>query len=324
MNEQKPETPGEDVLPAPRFTPPKHFIIARRCGRLGNRLVLFANFIALAAEQGHRVTNVTFHSYADFFETTSRDIYCRYPVAATKSWFDTIPVLARGIRQTRIFSHAVRVASCLHERAALFGKSVTILRELEGREVTLLTAAEVEGQIRNARTVFVYGWRFRAPEYVRRQAEKIRAYFRPIGPIAQAGHEAVARLRQNADLVMGVHVRHGDLRIWRGGRYFFDPARYAAWMRELAEQFPGRKTAFLVCSDEPRHPDEFPGLAVGFGPGSLVGDLYALAECDYVMGPPSTFSQWASFYGSKPLLFLDENLRIEREKFQVSYLEEIP
>jgi hypothetical protein len=42
------------------------------------------------------------------------------------------------------------------------------------------------------------------------------------------------------------------------------------------------------------------------------------------MGPPSTFSQWASFYGSKPLLFLSDDTRIKREKFQVSYLEEIP
>jgi hypothetical protein len=324
MSEQNPATPGEGALPAPRFTSPKHFIIALRCGRLGNRLVLFANFMALAEELGHRVTNVTFHSYAEFFETTSRDIYCRYPATGTKSRFDTIPLLARGIRQTRIFPHAVRAASWLHERTTLFGKSVVVLREQEGRKVTLLTAAEVEAQIRSARTVFVYGWSFRAPEYVRRHAEKIRAYFRPLGTVVRAGHETVARLRQNADLVVGVHVRHGDFRTWHGGRHFFDPARYAAWMRELAEQFPGRKTAFLVCSDERRHPGEFPGLAVGFGPGSLVGDLYALAECEYVMGPPSTFSQWASFYGNKPLLFLSNNLRIEREKFQVSYLEEIP
>jgi hypothetical protein len=271
VSEQKSEISGEEMALATRFTPAKHFIIARRCGRLGNRLVLFANFMALAAEQGPRVTNVTFHSYAEFFETTSRDIYCRYPVVGTRSWFDTMPVLVRGIRKTRIFTNAVCVASRLHERTALFGKSVVVLREQEGRKVTWLTAVEVEEQIRSARTVFVYGWAFRAPEYVRRHAEKIRAYFRPIGTIARASHEAVARLRQNADLVMGVHVRHGDLRIWHGGRYFFDTARYSVWMRELAEQFPGRKTAFLVCSDEPRNADEFPGLTIGFGPGSQVG-----------------------------------------------------
>jgi len=61
------------------------FIISGRCGRLANRLVLFANFIALAAERGYRVMNPTFHSYATLFETTRRDIYCQYPATAAPS-----------------------------------------------------------------------------------------------------------------------------------------------------------------------------------------------------------------------------------------------
>ena len=80
--------------------------------------------------------------------------------------------------------------------------------------------------------------------------------------------------------------------------------------------------AFLVCSDEPRHEQEFPGLAVGFGPDSPVGDLYALAQCDCIFGPISTFSQWASFYGNKPLFLLnDANARLERAKFRISCLD---
>jgi hypothetical protein len=56
-----------------------------------------------------------------------------------------------------------------------------------------------------------------------------------------------------------------------------------------------------------------------------VGDLFALAECDYVLGPLSTFSQWASFHGNKPLLQLrDKNTRVERERFRVADLQEIP
>jgi hypothetical protein len=93
-------------------------------------------------------------------------------------------------------------------------------------------------------------------------------------------------------------------------------------MRELAGQFPGRKVSFLICSDEPRNEAEFPGLSVGPGPGSAVGDLNALARCDYIMGPPSTYTQWASFYGNKPLLLLkDSQDRLERAKFRVSPLD---
>ena len=43
---------------------------------------------------------------------------------------------------------------------------------------------------------------------------------------------------------------------------------------------------------------------------------------DYILGPPGTFSQWASFYGEKPLLHLfDSNDSVALEKFRVSYLD---
>jgi hypothetical protein len=93
-------------------------------------------------------------------------------------------------------------------------------------------------------------------------------------------------------------------------------------MQEFAAQFPGRKVAFFVCSDEPRSADEFPGLAVGLGAGSPLGDLCALARCNYIFGPQSTFTQWASFYGNKPLLLLqDASDRVEPAKFRVSWLD---
>ena len=85
-----------------------------------------------------------------------------------------------------------------------------------------------------------------------------------------------------------------------------------------------RRQRLVVCSDEPRQMDEFPGLSVGFGPGSSVGDLYALAKCDYLIGV-STFSQWASLYGDKPFFHLyDRNVRLDLNAFRVSDLELIP
>src|SRR5690242_16760361 len=98
---------GLSSLAPPRATPSsqqqKLFIICGRCGRMANRTVLFANFIALAEEQGHRVMNPTFHSYAALFETTRRDIYCEYPVPARRSWLDVVPGMAGAIRGTRLF-----------------------------------------------------------------------------------------------------------------------------------------------------------------------------------------------------------------------------
>jgi len=301
---------------------PKLFTIAGRCGRLGNRLIIFAQFIAFAEEHGHRLINFTFHSYAGFFESTRRDIYCQYPRASRTSWLDAIPGANALVRKTRICYHATRAASSLNERLHLLGRTAVTLRESPGRETTLLEGPEVQDQIRDAKIVFVNGFNFHAPRCVRRHADKIRSYFQPIEEYQQASRQAVERLRQDTDVVVGVHIRQGDYRGWRGGKSFFPISRYAAWMNEMAEQFSRRKVSFLVCSDEPRNSQEFPGLRVGFGANSPMGDLYALAECDFIFGPPSTFSKWASFYGNKPVFHLRNNeARLEREKFRVSFIE---
>ena len=301
------------------------FIISGRCGRLANRLVLFANFIALAEEHGYRVMNPTFHSYASFFETTRRDIYCQYPAARRRSLLDVMPGVAQAIRGTRLFFRLARPLSLLNERFPIFGSGMVTLRQSPGHEITALDGKEVQSRIRHARIVLVNGWNFRAPALVRIHAEKIREYFRPIAELEQASAQAVARLRGRADLVVGVHIRRGDYRTLGGAKWFFPVSRYAQWMRELAEQFLTSKISFLVCSDEPRSLEEFPGLSVECRAGSPMADLYGLAKCDYIFGPVSTFSQWASFYGSKPLFHLkDANARLERENFKVSDLHEIP
>jgi len=303
----------------------KVFVIAGRCGRLANRLVLSANFMALMEEQGHCLINPTLHSYAACFETTHRDVYCQYPPTAQRNWLDMIPVIPNAIRGTRLLFHVAHAAGGLNERWPLFGDAVVTLRQSPGLKITALDGPEVQDKIRRARLILVNGWNFRVPELVQRHAGKIRDYFRPRELYEEAASRVVDRLRQKADVLVGVHIRHGDYRTWREGKCFFPSSRYATWMRELAEQFPRSKVAFLICSDEPRKAQEFPGLSIEFGPGPAIVDLDALAKCDYLLGPISTFSQWASFYGQKPLLHLyDHNARIERGMFQVSNLREIP
>jgi hypothetical protein len=199
------------------------------------------------------------------------------------------------------------------------------LKESVTDGITELDSPGIRSFIQHSKVAFVYGWNFRSPALLKKHAGKIREYFRPAEEYEKACSNAVEPLRQTADVLVGVHIRHGDYPTLKGGKYFFPISKYAEWMNEMAAQFPSGNVSFLVCSDEQRHKDEFPGLSVGFGPGSPVGDLYSLARCDYIMGPLSTFSQWASFYGGKPLLSLyDAADVVKLERFEVSSLEEIP
>ena len=300
----------------------KLFVIGFRCGRLANRMILFANFIALAEEQGHRIINFSFHSYSELFAGTHGNIYCRYPVPRRRSWMDAVPGVAAALRKTRLLHQLTYGASQLYERFPLFGRTVITLRELAGQSVTILDGPACQETIGAAKIVFVRGWWLRAPALVQKHGDKIRAYFRPANTFETAVAAAIEPLRRDSDVVIGIHIRQGDYRGWQGGKYFFPASRYAAWMRELAAQFPDRKVGFFVCSDEPREAGEFAGLNVVLGAGSAVGDVYALARCDYILGPKSTFTQWASFYGEKPLLQVCDNQETAKlEKFRISYLD---
>ncbi len=301
---------------------PRIYVIALRCGRLGNRLVLFANFIAHAAETKSRVSNVTFHSYADLFQATRRDLYCRFPVTARRSIFDYVPGLAPAMRKSRVCYRAVNWAAKLQDKWPVFGRSATVLREKPKTPVIWLDSPEVSAQTEPARLVFVYGWPFRVrSECLMRHAPEIRDYFRPARQFEEAAEGAVESLRARAEIVVGVHLRRGDYVQWRKGQYYFDAQRYARWMQEIAAQFPGRKTAFFVASDEAHGESQFAGLQVKLGAGSPLGEMTALSKCDYIIGPPSSFSQWASFYGDTPLLHLHSNEeKIALSRFAVSDL----
>jgi hypothetical protein len=51
-------------------------VISRKSGQLGNRLLLFANFMAYAIENNYTVINPAFDEYAQFFKSTSKDFLC--------------------------------------------------------------------------------------------------------------------------------------------------------------------------------------------------------------------------------------------------------
>ena len=75
-------------------------------------------------------------------------------------------------------------------------------------------------------------------------------------------------------------------------------------MRQFSILTPGKKIGFVICSNDDVTLT-IPTQSVAFYPrGIFIEDLYTLAGCDYIIGPPSTFSQWASYYGNKPIKIL--------------------
>jgi hypothetical protein len=78
-------------------------------------------------------------------------------------------------------------------------------------------------------------------------------------------------------------------------------------MKDVAILLKPAKVAFLITSPEKLDHVDLPlEYTICSGAGA-VHDMYTLAACDYIVGPPSTFSGWSSFYGSKPIFTMRED-----------------
>ncbi|MDD4437861.1 MAG: alpha-1,2-fucosyltransferase [Erysipelotrichales bacterium] len=158
---------------------------------------------------------------------------------------------------------------------------------------------------------FIKGWHTRRDtKYLQSAKKKIIHIFTPRKEIITTGTLFIDTIRKNADIVIGVHIRRGDYRNWNEGRFYYELDQYIDFMRKVEKLFPSQKVSFFICSDEWFHVNEFTELSLyrfeNNQTSSAILDLYTLSMCDYIMGPYSTFSRWASFIGEKPLCFIKD------------------
>jgi hypothetical protein len=272
-------------------------VIPQKWFQLGNRLFAMGHFIATAVEHGFRVANPAFEDYADHFETTRQDVLCRFPPRRCRAnWlrpvFRALDWPATWVSRNLLHWH-------LNTRL-LRAVAVGIFDEYR------LDCPQFLGWASRTWLLMCHGWSFRNPEAFNRQAGVIREYFRPRADLLERVERTINSARADCDVLVGVHIRHGDYKTHLGGKYFYETPRYVEFMKQMVALLPERRVGFLVCSNAEQVPALFARLNCHKPDGHLVVDMYSLARCDYILGPPSTFSQWASFYGQVPLCILRE------------------
>ncbi len=272
---------------------------SHKCGQLGNRLFVFGHFIANAAEHKGKISNLSFDEYAKHFETTSKDVLCRYP--AVNSIWRSDKLRSFLLLINRVTLKLLRRIKFLH--SPLHSVVVAEMPEFQfgdDRYFELSNPAYLQ-ILQKKPIVFLFGRFFRDFKNFEKHQDLIRAFFKPVAAVQAMINAAVNKARQNADVIVGVHIRRGDYAEFVGGKFFYSYEDYCRKMKELEQQMPGKRVHFLICSNEKIDAKAFDNVNYTLGPGHLVGDMYSLAECDLIMGPPSTYSLWASFYGRKPL-----------------------
>lgn len=293
-------------------------VIAYKPGQLANRLLQFAAFIAFSESTGLTIVNPSFDEYAALFPSTAKDVLCRYP--SVDSRFSGSTTLRHWIYGAAYYATRILV------RGRVGGRMCRALF-LDWEQKRFLDTAFLQ-EISRSRLVFVQGWRFMMPLVtpmenpgppggIEPYAEVIRRHFIPNPGTTSQVDTLVGDARRDG-LLVGVHIRHGDFLTDKNqGRYYYTAEQYAAKLREVVELHRPALVSFLVCSDSPQPSQAFDGLSCTFSGKSALVDLYALARCDRIIGPPSSFSLWASFYGGVPLCWLfdiREPIRLESFK----------
>lgn len=127
--------------------------------------------------------------------------------------------------------------------------------------------------------------------------------------------------------IVGVHIRRGDYAEFLNGVYYYDDSTYINYMRQIELNLSqnGQKVSFLICSNDLIKLSNFDHLNIFIIPdATAIEDIYALSLCNYIIGPPSTFSMWASYIGKTPLKFIQpKHDQISLNEFSVIIAQDI-
>lgn len=273
-------------------------VIADKAGQLGNRVLLFAHLIAVAEEVNVRVVDLSFTPYRAFFWVFSRLRTPAYPLGTVSR-----RPLGRAARSLLLLG-ARAVAAAAVRLHLPPNRLVTVFRIPENERADLADP-EIRRRLVGSRLVLLQGWLFRDTEALERHANLVRRIFTPAPAIVRAADQTVEKVRVEDCVVVGVHVRQGDYRVHLGGRFYYPTEAYVRVMERLRDALEG-EIRFLITTDSKQDWDVFSHLPYEKAEGSSVEDLYTLSACDLIVGPPSSFTLWASFYGRTPLAMITD------------------
>jgi hypothetical protein len=274
----------------------RYLIIWSKQGQLANRLLFFAHALAFASCNGFKVINLTFYSYTASFDFLDRDYLCRYPSPKNSIQF---PLLLRKILYRIVFIAGNTFGNCSNRLMTFYNYS-------NEKEVKLYTDPSCYDLISKSKFIFLKGWMLRDYTSLALNKSLILDFFTLKKSVKDKIISYMNSVKSEYRLVIGIHVRRGDYKNFMQGKYYYSDNDYMYIMSRMM-YLVGNNIIFLICSNEKVDTTQFEDYNVATGSGNPIEDLYCLSLCDYIIGPPSTFSLWASFVGNKLLYHIEDS-----------------
>lgn len=254
-------------------------IFARDKSQMCNNLLQYAHVYAWGREHGRRVVSMRFSYKYRYFHI------CHTPLTGMVWYLAAKYAAAVGLLPTASFKHE----DC--DREAL------------------------ERKMLSHRHIVVSGWYARWYDLFLKYRDEICQLFAIdevyAAPVRQKMQQAEQGTPRSQIVRLGVHIRRGDYDRWQDGRYYFDDAVYGEQIARFVELMPDRQVhVYLSTNDARVSVDGYqrlcPGVVIHHLQGAPAEDLFMLSECDYLIGPPSTFSLVAAMYRDIPLYRMDQ------------------
>lgn len=128
--------------------------------------------------------------------------------------------------------------------------------------------------------------------------DNIRKYFKFKEHIYDKCEEEISEIRNEDKKIVAVHIRRGDYQNFNNGKWYYSDEYYLRWIRELYNE--RQDLIFIIFSNEKVDKEFYAksNIPIYFSRGSAIEDLCKMSLCDFIMGPPSTYSWWASVIGN--------------------------
>lgn len=277
----------------------KAVILNTSGNELANQLWNYASIYAYALERGVTLENPSFFEYGNYFRMPAPNFFLKL--------FFFLP-FADYMKRKRSFKRRlwrklylsyVKIITSVRRKSVLIsgtgGNQPFYIPPTQ--ENKKLVALEKSKDI-----IYFDGWLFRNPAGIKKYREEILDYFKPRPGIDDQIKMRIKKLRSKFKTVVGVHIRQGDYKTWRGGAYFIPQTR----IREIMDEYlnttgkNATETCFVITSDGAVDTSLFHGLHTHVSKEAAVYDLFLLSKTDAIIGSNSTFGAFASYYGNIP------------------------
>lgn len=167
---------------------------------------------------------------------------------------------------------------------------------------------------------FVYGWDFR--EY-----KLLDKYYKDLSNIYSFDEKYLSKkskyfinyirdLKLKGKYIVGIHIRRKDYKSWNDGRYYFMDHFYNKISIQIKEKLIRENyDPFIIALSD----DDIAKLNIYdyLSDGSWKEDQIILQNCNLIIGPPSTFTMWASYIAQVPLIKLDSERNYDLNNRQI-------